>query len=62
MTLDYAKQEINRYMALGIDRSDVACLLASWGLTIRELEDANKYLHDWEIDQIDKLIRKGRKI
>jgi hypothetical protein len=48
MEVNFAKREINRYMRLGVDRSDVALLVSSWGLTASDLELANEYLHEWK--------------
>ncbi|MFA5300439.1 MAG: hypothetical protein WC389_19815 [Lutibacter sp.] len=45
MKLEFAKTEIHRYFDLGVDKSDVAYLVASWGLSTDDLEKANNYLH-----------------
>lgn len=54
MKLEYAKTEIKRYFDLGLDKSDVACLVASWGLNTEDLEKANNFVHT--------LIQKGEKL
>jgi ADP-dependent phosphofructokinase/glucokinase len=46
MKLEFAKVEIDRYFKLGVTKNDIACLVASWGLTTEDLEKANNYLHD----------------
>lgn len=55
MTLSYTKFEINRYLTMGIDRSDVALLVASWGLSAKDLEKANEYLHEWKLQPGKKI-------
>jgi hypothetical protein len=65
MTLGYAKNEINRYLRIGVDKSDIACLVASWGLSISDMESANWYLHNPEIidktkDEFGERLRKDK--
>jgi hypothetical protein len=55
-----AKWEIDRYLSLGVARSDVALLVASWGFEAKELEELNWYLHDKV--QIKKKKNKGIEI
>ena len=45
MKLEYAKNEIERYFRLGIDKCDIAVMVASWGLSSQDFEKANEYLH-----------------
>lgn len=42
----FAKNEIDRYIRLGVSKSDIACLAASWGLSTNDLETANEYIHE----------------
>lgn len=51
MTLDYAKKEISRLLGKGLEKSDVACLVASWGLSMTDMEAANQYIHDAKINE-----------
>jgi hypothetical protein len=45
MKLVFAKNEIQRYFNLGLDKSDIACIVASWGLSTKDFEEANEYIH-----------------
>lgn len=46
MDMTLVKIEINRYLRIGVDKSDIALMIASWGLTPEDLEKANWELHD----------------
>lgn len=46
MKLKFAISEIKRYFNLGVSKEDIACLVASWGLTSEDLESANNYIHE----------------
>ncbi len=56
-TLDYAKRECDRLLSIGVVHSDVALLLASWGLSSEDLEEANWYLHETKGLQKKKVSR-----
>jgi hypothetical protein len=58
LNLEEAQNEIDKLMAKGIDRSDVALLVLSWGtLSDTDLETAIWYLHDWKGDSEIHLIK-----
>jgi len=49
MSLQDAKREIDKLMLKHLDRSDVACLVLSWGtLSKEDMEEACWYLHEWK--------------
>ncbi len=49
MTLQDAKREIDKLFRAGLDRSDVACLVLSWGtLSKEDMEEACWYVHEWQ--------------
>ena len=67
MSLQDAKREIDKLMLKHLDRSDVACLVLSWGtLSAEDMEEAAWYLHEWKdksvsisdiIDRVEELER-----
>lgn len=49
MSLADAKREIDKLLQAGLDKSDVACLVLSWGtLSKADMEEATWYLHEWQ--------------
>ncbi len=57
MNLLQAKKEINRYVKIGVDKSDVALLIASWGLENSDLEKANWYLHEISVNNLPPVLK-----
>ena len=52
MSLQDAKREIDKLMLKHLNRSDVACLVLSWGtLNKEDMEEACWYLHEWKPPQ-----------
>lgn len=62
MNFSYAKSEIDRYLSIGVDRSDVALLVSSWGFCKEDMESLNLYLHESETKLIPKLIKTSQRI
>jgi hypothetical protein len=50
MLSDFAKEEIVRYLRLGVDKSDVVCILSSWGLTKECTSELLSFIQTWKPD------------
>ena len=54
MKLEFAKNEVKRYATLGVSKSDIALLASSWGLSTKDLEELNNFLHDLDLKHVLK--------